>query len=437
MRRRDFLLSAAALAVPPDLREVARVHVDIAVRHKGSAKIWGRIGGSAAEHDSATALADQLRPFLAASSVEKFPFHAHRAGDWEVHLDGRKLETAMPAPFEARFPDRPVRASLAPADPDRQDWSDLRGKWAFVRTRTTASTAQNIVREKLLYQRAVEHGAAGLLFSLATPPSGRWKSVVPVDKPYAVKDDRYPDGRRPIPCFSVDAVDGAVESGVVSASISYAPRDRHEGWNTVGFLPGSGDYALGIMCHIDSFFGGACDNASGIATMVGLARELSRLPKNARRPDFWFLGLSAHHDQAAGMRAWVARDPRRFRRVRQLFLLEHLDALDSEEGRGAGWPRPLNNQRVAFLGDGGWPEVRALLPALVRQSGLMTVAPATRDACIADLFVTCGGPKSFCLMNSPPYYHTDHDTIDKISAAGIGNAVQFHLRLLERLKEIR
>ena len=372
----------------------------------------------------------QLQAYLPEAKIERFPFQAHRALDWDVTLDGRTLQTAMPAPFEARFPDRKVEAPLAPADPDRADWSGVRGKWAFVRARTT-STAQNIVREKLLYQRAVENGAAGLLFSLATPKTGRWRSVVPVDKPYAVRDDRYPDGRRPIPCFSVDAMDGVIERGVVSASIRYG-QDRHEGWSAVGFLPGSADYSIGIMCHIDSFFGGACDNASGIATMAGLARELARAK---RKPDIWFLGLAAHHDQAAGMRAWVG-DTKRFQRIRNLFLLEHVDALDSDEGRGAGWPLPLNNNRVAYLGDGGWPEVRALLPGLVRESGVMTTTPAVQDACIADLFVTCGGPKSFCLMNAPPYYHTDHDTIDKISAAGIRNAVKLHMLLLERLKSI-
>jgi len=136
------------------------------------------------------------------------------------------------------------------------------------------------------------------------------------------------------------------------------------------------------------------------------------------------------------MRDWVARDPARFARTGQLFLLEHVDALDSEEGRAAGWPMPLNNNRTAYLGSDGWPEVRGLLPELAVNSGVMTVTPKMQDACIADLFVTCGQVKSFCLMNTPPFYHTDHDTLDKISDHGIRHAVNFHLTLLQRLKLI-
>jgi hypothetical protein len=35
------------------------------------------------------------------------------------------------------------------------------------------------------------------------------------------------------------------------------------------------------------------------------------------------------------------------------------------------------------------------------------------------------------LIKAPPYYHTDHDTMDKISRAGIEAAVDFHRLLLE------
>ncbi len=437
MRRRDLLLAALAPSPSPNLRDIAAVHVAIAEKDRGRRKVWGRIGGSAPEHESAAALVKQLTQFLPKVEIEPFHFKAHRASEWALKASGKPLETAMPAPFEARFPERETSAPIEPVDPDG-DWRKVSGKWAFVNSRATTSTAFNIVREKLLYQRAVEHGAAGLLFALPTPRTSRWKSVVPVDKPYALKDERYPGGLRPIPCFSIDAIDGKAVASAgraeLSARIRYDAVDRHEGRNVVGWLPGSGGPAAGIMCHIDSFFTGACDNASGIAAMVGLAEALARLPARARRADFYFLGLSAHHDEAAGMRDWVARDPARFAGAGQLFLLEHVDALDSDEGRAAGWPMPLNNNRTAYLGSDGWPDVRELLPELAVKSGVMTVTPKMQDACIADLFVTCGKTQSFCLMNAPPFYHTDHDTLDRISDLGIRNAVNFHLMLLKRLK---
>jgi hypothetical protein len=52
------------------------------------------------------------------------------------------------------------------------------------------------------------------------------------------------------------------------------------------------------------------------------------------------------------------------------------------------------------------------------------------------LLVICGELPSFCLIQAPPYYHTDHDTIDKISRAGMEAAVDFHMRLFEVIKAL-
>jgi hypothetical protein len=53
------------------------------------------------------------------------------------------------------------------------------------------------------------------------------------------------------------------------------------------------------------------------------------------------------------------------------------------------------------------------------------------DSCVADLVVICGQMKMFCLMATPPFYHTNRDTLDKISARGLQNAVDFHLALMK------
>ncbi len=414
------MAAGLAGAPSPDLLEIAAAHVRLAEATRAQTQLWGRIGGSEAERASARLLAEQLRPSLGSVELESFSFTAFRPTQWRVAAGFAALRSAMPAPFEARFPDGLVRAPLAEVSPEG-DWSRVRGKWVFLKASTGGSAATTVIREKLLYQRAVEAGAAGMLFSLPTPP-GTWRSVVPVDKPYALKDERYPDGRRPIPCFSLDAEDGErLQAGAtVSASIAYEPETRREALNTVGRLPGPGPQ-VAILNHLDSFFSGAIDNASGIATTVGIARRLAAMAPATRRSGFWLVGLAAHHDSAAGMRAFLARDPARAAAIGQWILLEHTDAATAE----------LNNGRVAYLGSQGWPEVRAALPRLARASGVMTVDPPARDACIADLYVNCGQARSFCLMNVPLYYHTDHDTLDRITRQGLEAAVDFHLRLLE------
>ena len=214
-------------------------------------------------------------------------------------------------------------------------------------------------------------------------------------------------------------------------SIEYESTDHLEAANTVGYLRGRSDSAILLTNHLDGFFAGANDNASGIATMVGIAARLAAVPEQKRKTHFYFAGLAAHHDAAAGMRAFIAADARRFARCGQILLIEHTDAVDTDEGKRAGWPKPLNDERIAYLGAEGWPEVRQALPALVRDTRIMTRDPKMEDACVADLLVVCGQLKTFSLINTPPFYHTDHDTIDKISASGLEAAVKFHLSLIE------
>ena len=255
-----------------------------------------------------------------------------------------------------------------------------------------------------------------------------------------MRDEVYPDKRRPIPCFVIDAADGALlaaaRSAPLEAQVEYEPRTIREALNVVGYLPGLQRSRVVVFNHLDSFFSGANDNASGIATTVGLARRIAMLPVEKRLADFFFVGLAAHHDGGEGMRAFRARQPGRYASLTQAILIEHTDALGGNEAKVAGWPESFNDQRQAYLGSKGWPELKSALGDLAARSRVMTTSPQTSDACIGDLLVICGELPSFCLIQAPPYYHTDHDTIDKIGRAGIEAAVDFHLRLLEVIKAL-
>src|SRR5260370_36108024 len=77
-------------------------------------------------------------------------------------------------------------------------------------------------------------------------------------------------------------LDVEIRSGLKTASV----------W---GVLPGSTDENIAVMAHTDSFFEGAMDNASGMATLVALAEHYAKIPKNQRRRTMTFFTTSAHH----------------------------------------------------------------------------------------------------------------------------------------------
>lgn len=421
----------------PDWLALAAAHVRIAEATRDKNRLWGRLGGSEAERAAARLMERQLKAWLEAVELEPFSFAAHRPLRWRLKPEqGAVFASAMPTPFDARFSEREVRAAVQQIVRE-EDWQHARGKWAFVHN---ADPAKGIsaVREGLLYERAKASAAAGFIFSAPYPKGlGAWRAVLPLDKPFALRDERYPDGRRPLLCFSVDATDGerllatARAGHIIGGQVTHEARTQREGLNVVGYLPGQGRKRVAFFSHLDSFFSGANDNASGIATNVGLAARLAGLPIGMRRADFYFIGQSAHHDAGAGMRAFRAKDPRRFAALDYLILLEHTDAQAGREGTQAGWPANFNQQRRAFLKLADQNGLRQALPALVRESRLMTAALPIVDECIGDLLAVCGEHPSFSLIQAPPYYHTEHDTLDKLSRAGIERAIDFHLRLLE------
>src|SRR5206468_1311633 len=69
---------------------------------------------------------------------------------------------------------------------------------------------------------------------------------------------------------------------------------RHSA-NVWGELPGTSDERIIILAHRDGYFDAASDNASGVATTLGLAEYFARIPKERRRRTIQFIGTPGHH----------------------------------------------------------------------------------------------------------------------------------------------
>ena len=77
-------------------------------------------------------------------------------------------------------------------------------------------------------------------------------------------------------------VDSEMRPGLKTASV----------W---GSLPGTTDEDIIIIAHLDAYFEGAIDNASGLAVMMGLARALLEAPRIRAAAHIRFLGSVGHH----------------------------------------------------------------------------------------------------------------------------------------------
>ena len=71
-----------------------------------------------------------------------------------------------------------------------------------------------------------------------------------------------------------------------------------------GTLPGATDEEIVVIAHNDAFFEGAFDNASGTATMLGLAEYFAKIPQAQRKRTLKFVSTAAHHAGSPGT-AWM------------------------------------------------------------------------------------------------------------------------------------
>ena len=62
-----------------------------------------------------------------------------------------------------------------------------------------------------------------------------------------------------------------------------------------GTLPGTTDESIIVLAHMDAYYDGALDNASGLSVMVSMAEHFSKIPRAQRRRSMVFVGTAGHH----------------------------------------------------------------------------------------------------------------------------------------------
>ena len=67
-----------------------------------------------------------------------------------------------------------------------------------------------------------------------------------------------------------------------------------------GTLPGTTDENIYVTAHRDGWFDAATDNASGVASQLGLAEYFSKIPRAQRKRSIIFVSLDGHHNGSTG-----------------------------------------------------------------------------------------------------------------------------------------
>ncbi len=402
--------------------------------------LWGRISGSPYELMTAKYLEAKFKEYgLSDAHIESFPRPPQPwPASWKVTLladaaygadtHDYNFDLAFPAEKSVSSPAAGLEADLIYVGLGRA--ADLAGREV---------NGKIAVVHALLQPSAFANSAVGAAERLAK--LGAAAVITVMDVPAPVQFVPYGVGSDRIPCFTLNGDDGKFLEEVIGRAAPVKPArmklalkmEEKAGWNAQNVLatiPGSSDEVLMLTAHMDSFFYGANDNASGLANLLALARHYSRPGAPKPRRSLVFVATSGHHvhddkgSYSVGVNNLLASHGDLLKHTVFVYNAEHIGARHTEVQRdlvSGGSVLITTNQVNPFLVSvsNRSPKVIQLLNDSIGRYGIPALTQ-TNHFPIGDPapFFFAGIPV-VNLISSGTWYHSTADTPETLSPAAL------------------
>jgi Peptidase family M28/PA domain len=246
-----------------------------------------------------------------------------------------------------------------------------------------------------------------------------------------------------VPVFVIGNQDGTairemIETGQapkIQARLQVEMRTGLKSASVFGVLPGTTDENVVVMAHTDSFFEGAMDNASGIATNVTLAEFFASLPKSQRRRTMTFFTTSAHHSPSGpdGGTQWIKANMKdMLAKTAVLVNCEHTAQVATFVVGGSLVASNTVSARRWFVG--GSDELKAIVAKTFREYGIAIYSrPEVRPG--GELGPMSTEAPSFHIIDHT-VYHTDLDTLQAVPAYGLEQSARAFAKIIDEVNKL-
>jgi hypothetical protein len=399
-------------------------------RDHGHPQFWGRITGTEADAENAQWLLEKFRK-IGLSDVREQSLDlppqwmpaswsvTASAGGKGVTLESAQPTSTSPGTTPAGLDLEAVDVALA-AEGDLAG-RDIRGKAVFFYSADYTSRQAPI--SDYAIKRITERGAAAIFVIVGLPGN--------------LRTQFYPVGST-VPTFSLGLQDGAAIRDLIGqARGGQPPRVKVRlDVKTVpnlktatvwGSLPGTSDETIFVVAHRDGWFEGAVDNASGVATMLGVAEYFAKIPREQRRRTIHFLGTSGHHDNTGMTGHWLADHKEVFAKTALIINCEHTSA-EQLIYRGGTIRRSDTTVPLRWY-VGGSPKLEQIAVKAYQAFGVATYAEPEPMA---------GGEMgpyyqlapSLQLIEGNLYWHSDRETADVVPATGLAASTRAYAQII-------
>jgi len=413
---------------------------DIARRYRdsGHPQFWGRLAGTSADVEDAQWLLNKYKQIGLETRLQTVNFFAPQwaAETWSVAAvaGGRTIPIASAEPAYASPGTDGKEMDLEVAYVGLGSEADFAG-------RDVRGKAILLVKAPSTYQagpadilkRAEDHGAAAILSTDLRGGNYNTQSYRAYTK---------------VPTFNLGTKDGEALRDLIGGSGVAAPHIKvrvdakwspdQKSYLVWGTLPGTTDETVYIIAHRDGFFDASGDNASGVATMLGLAEYFAKIPKSQRRRTIVFLGTDGHHQIKPGGfgREWlVANRDKFFSKTALMINAEHPAEVMTHGGTAgsttAGVPLEW------YAGGASRPQLQRLTQDAFREFGVPVWAEPSARPPGGDLgrfywFV----PGVVAQSNDFANMHTANDSPEVVSPSGLEAVTRAYAKIIDGVNGI-
>jgi len=203
--------------------------------------------------------------------------------------------------------------------------------------------------------------------------------------------------------------------------------------NVYGILPGVTDEKIIVVAHKDGYFYASGDNASGLATMVGLAEYFAKIPKEQRRRTLEFVGTPGHHGTAVGI-PWMAQNAgTALAKTALLMNAEHTSL--TQPYYFAGRVRMSNAVNAEHWNFNGSQRLIDLGQQALASFGVPTYQQMDGVA-FAEISAASKLVPSFGMINVDVYYHSDHETPEMVPWSGLGSVTRAYAKIIDQANKL-
>lgn len=424
---------------------VAQAVISRRYRDQGHPKFWGRIIGTSSDAESAEWLARRFRE-IGLSDVRIQPFDLEpqwMPQTWDVRVtSGGKtiaLDSAQPNYGSVPTPGGGIDLEAVYAGLGSEaDYAgkDVKGKAVFYYTQVGLQLGTDW---SALAKRAAAHGAAAVFEVDMLPGNMRYQGypsntnapafIVGSGDGFAVRDMLAAPGQRPRVKMTLDV---KMVPNLKTALV----------WGT---LPGATDETIYVIAHRDGWFDAAGDNASGVASMIGLAEYYAKVPPAQRRRTMVFVGVDGHHNSGAGSAVglkWMAdnRD-KLFAKTALMINAEHPSTLQTyvrpryEEQRDIAWSNAYTAQQW-YAGGRSRPELQAIAEKAFREFGVPLLREPNVRPPLGDLGRFFRVLPGVATSDFHHYFHTDQETPATVPWTGLEASTRAYAKIIDEVNKL-